>query len=668
MKIKLYNKFGVSFIVGALFGVLFFGQAVFADERFSTSLVKTINGAFLWQLVNVGGTIYSGSYNYADTNNQVFYYATDPSSAGSWSAYPVGNTLNHESTRVYNLNGNFYVTSEGIPKTSNPPVTGGAQIYANWAKIDDFDYQYSLLATYFDDKYLIGWSPRTADTSKLSTSDGTKLYEAPPGSGSKNFFLDVPEVMAFSAEVYKDALYLHGCDTYSYYKADDSGLLVRVDKDKTRTIINKLKHTGSAGALNVFDDKLFIATGKTVNLISYNGDKYKTEKTFSAEWEVGEMEIFRDKLFVTVASQVNGDYKAEIWYRTKDSEGGVWSLAVSNSTFRSLGTAPGGAGNLVNGSGWLAAGSDALYVTFVKGSSQRNGMEGGSNDSYIYRVTEIAQTEPTCTLNFTPTEIDARGKSAFSWTVTGEISNAWLSCDLVGSAEVGEILKTYPSGTVDWTVDSGETEICKLYLNSTSATGTPSCTTDPGLRAKSDNACQLNTCVGNSCWNGTTYATGTKTEDCATGTASATPSSLSEPGSSFVTWSSQNASAVDVACEGIIPVPRGGFLYRSAEECYVAGTCELKGTEKGLNLTFGESFFQAIEKHETCIFYPTNQTDSKPGTPFSFTINFNEEVTNAARYICQPDNSGCAQSTCKDVHCFDGCKNIQGTKDCRGRE
>jgi hypothetical protein len=112
---------------------------------------------------------------------------------------------------------------------------------------------------------------------------------------------------------------------------------------------------------------------------------------------------------------------------------------------------------------------------------------------------------------------------------------------------------------------------------------------------------------------------------------------------------------------------------------------------------------------EVCTFYPTNETDGLPGTPFSLTIQvlgnstcgnnivegteecdytsstgLNSDVlcptgktcedckcvalSDANKYVCQPDDSGCAKNTCKDVKCFDGCNYRQGTKDCKGRE
>ena len=223
--------------------------------------------------------------------------------------------------------------------------------------------------------------------------------------------------------------------------------------------------------------------------------------------------------------------------------------------------------------------------------------------------------------------------------------------------------------------------------------------------------CDEGTCKGNSCWNDTKYIPGIRTEDCATGEAKADPDRLTNVGKSFITWSSQDASEVDVACNGSFPVPRGTW-YRSGEECYEDGQyCELNETEKGIKLTFDEKFFQADQKQETCTFYPTNESDGQPGTPFSFTINFGEEdvdddsgiektcenfpgpsfcpggiddiivtgtdANGCSEYdcvskqvqeqVCNPDNPSCDEQTCRDLYCFDGCDYLKGKLDCVGK-
>jgi hypothetical protein len=327
----------------------------------------------------------------------------------------------------------------------------------------------------------------------------------------------------------------------------------------------------------------------------------------------------------------------------------------------------------------------------------------------VIKKTLSDSSTPTCTLNFTPAEIDFGGKSALSWTITGEISNAWLSCDLAGSTEVGEILRTYPSGTVDWTVDSLETEICKLYLNSTSSTGTPSCSTDPGLSVT--NTC-LNTCAGNSCWNGTEYVTGTKTQDCSGGSASFDPISITPkvegtpetPAEeiSYLTWTAKNAKALEVQCTGPNPIDRGSIQLTSAlwqSEAVAEGFYAKPGltTPDG----YPSWFHLGTSGTEVCTFYPTNSSDGLPGTPFSATVQVlsnstcgnniqetGEECdgsnsscsdnktcenckcvtsTNARSYVCQSDNPGCDERICQDLYCFDGCDYLKGKLDCVGR-
>ncbi|MFA5961637.1 MAG: hypothetical protein WC848_03075, partial [Parcubacteria group bacterium] len=78
--------------------------------------------------------------------------------------------------------------------------------------------------------------------------------------------------------------------------------------------------------------------------------------------------------------------------------------------------------------------------------------------------------------------------------------------------------------------------------------------------------CAANTCVGNSCYVDDTqkWVHGTKTQDCATGSAKATPTSIKpatidgEPKEgeiSYLTWSSSNASKLEIACTGPTNIP-----------------------------------------------------------------------------------------------------------------
>jgi hypothetical protein len=385
---KMRNKLKKQLALGLCVMSLFFVRDAKAELDFSVSLIKTIDSSFLWEPTNVNGTIYSGSYNASPSVNQKYYSASDPSSSGSWHSTEVPNTKNHESTRTYNLNGKFYVTSEGVPRDESN--SAGSLILPNGTQTATFEYQFSLLGAYYNGNYIIGWAPRDDDDDDNdSASIGTKLYSAPP-SGGKTLLKYIPELMAFNGVEYNGKLFLSGCDVDKFYKNNGSGMLVEMDKDWSYKIVPELKNVGGIGRLKVFDNKLFIATGKNVQLYSYDGSKYTKEKEFASDLEVGSMEVYDDKLFVAVTKQATS--YAEIWYRTKESS--TWKLAISNDKFKALGTAPGGAGNLINASGWLITDSKALYAIFTKGSSARQGSNGGVNQSYIYKVTSSGTENP----------------------------------------------------------------------------------------------------------------------------------------------------------------------------------------------------------------------------------------------------------------------------------
>jgi hypothetical protein len=233
------------------------------------------------------------------------------------------------------------------------------------------------------------------------------------------------------------------------------------------------------------------------------------------------------------------------------------------------------------------------------------------------------------------------------------------------------------------------------------ATPTPSASSFP-----TGPDCDQKVCLGNSCWNGTAYVPGIKTADCASGSATANPATITAPNSAFLTWTSQNASKMEAAClSGPVIVERGGW-FTSDAECKTSGLVS-DCTDKGYEFKFKEN--QAGT--EICTLYPTNTSDGLPGTPFLVKIEVNNKSTcgnnivegtgtekeecdytpssgavsyvpcpegktcqdckcvmlnKANNYTCQPDNPGCEKTTCKNVKCDDGCNEIQGLADCDG--
>ncbi|MFA5962094.1 MAG: hypothetical protein WC848_05415, partial [Parcubacteria group bacterium] len=98
-----------------------------------------------------------------------------------------------------------------------------------------------------------------------------------------------------------------------------------------------------------------------------------------------------------------------------------------------------------------------------------------------------------------------------------------------------------PDGSINWDKD---VESVITYVAPTKPTDPIN---DPILPTGPD--CAQKVCSGNSCWNGEEYIAGTKTQDCATGSAKANPTSIKpatidgEPKEgeiSYLTWSSSN--------------------------------------------------------------------------------------------------------------------------------
>jgi hypothetical protein len=253
--------------------------------------------------------------------------------------------------------------------------------------------------------------------------------------------------------------------------------------------------------------------------------------------------------------------------------------------------------------------------------------------------------------------------------------------------------------------------------------------------------CHIDTCIGNSCYNGTSWVYGTKTKDCATVTVSANPSVVTPTKNwtadeiaeeiSYITWEAKDASKLQVKCVGFWEEIDGGELQLSDSEWYASQDWYVKKSTEPAGFPFW--FEVGSVGREICTFSPTNSSDGKAGTPKSVTIIvrrangvagsesarcgtadgkiFSSSESNWGSYTfcasgdliptdpvfpergasmswncqttedgsmvncsasresstCQPDDPGCAGSTCQDLYCFDGCEYIQGTKDCVGR-
>jgi hypothetical protein len=167
--------------------------------------------------------------------------------------------------------------------------------------------------------------------------------------------------------------------------------------------------------------------------------------------------------------------------------------------------------------------------------------------------------------------------------------------------------------------------------------------------------CNTKTCTGNSCWDGTKYIPGTKTESCATGSATASPNPAIAPGSAYLKWSSTNASGMEAAClSGPVIINRAGSFISDAE-CKTVGQC----TDKGYELKFKENQTGT----EICTFYPKNKSDSLPGTPFA--VSFKVETPSTCGNNIVENQEECDYSPSSGQISYVPCPTSKTCKSCK---
>ncbi|MFA5962270.1 MAG: hypothetical protein WC848_06325 [Parcubacteria group bacterium] len=236
--------------------------------------------------------------------------------------------------------------------------------------------------------------------------------------------------------------------------------------------------------------------------------------------------------------------------------------------------------------------------------------------------------------------------------------------------------------------------------------------------------CAADTCVGNNCYDGSKDIPGTKTQGCATGTVSFAPTAVTPISENppkeltYLTWSSINTSKLEVACTGPTTIARAEIQKSSTEWMTDAAKSGLYTKPAGAPDGYPGWFHVGTSGTFACTFYPTNQADGKPGTPFKASVEVKKPggsdfsctgtvPTNATKCtdddteltatlpwqsvgtsasactatrkceyygasshsgdICIPDDPDCANHTCKDVSCNNGCNMLEGVKDCIGR-
>ncbi|MFZ2189069.1 MAG: hypothetical protein WAV73_05920 [Candidatus Moraniibacteriota bacterium] len=185
------------------------------------------------------------------------------------------------------------------------------------------------------------------------------------------------------------------------------------------------------------------------------------------------------------------------------------------------------------------------------------------------------------------------------------------------------------------------------------------CAKDPTTRVVVNIAgtpdCDTNTCTGNSCWDGTKYIPGTKTENCATGIATASPNPATAPGSAYLKWTSTNASGMEAAClSGPVIISRAGSFISDAE-CKIAGQC----TDKGYEL----KFIANQAGTEICTFYPKNSSDSLSGTPFS--VSFKVEAPSTCGNNIVENQEECDYDPSSGQISYVPCPTNKTCKDCK---
>lgn len=204
---------------------------------------------------------------------------------------------------------------------------------------------------------------------------------------------------------------------------------------------------------------------------------------------------------------------------------------------------------------------------------------------------------------------------------------------------------------------------CKCHCDTSS--GSSSGSSVPNVPSGAD--CAAKTCVGNSCWNGSTFVSGTKTSGCATGSAKMNPEEMVYSSSSqrvYMTWSSSNATSMEAACFGLVPIDKAPIETTSAQWEKDAAATGFYVKPAGAPDGYPGGLAVGSIGKETCTFYPSNQ--SGPGTPFSATVIAKEAGANGD-CICVTAGKACSpDSTVKGTTTCDGCKCVSGKVDGSG--
>lgn len=306
-------------------------------------------------------------------------------------------------------------------------------------------------------------------------------------------------------------------------------------------------------------------------------------------------------------------------------------------------------------------------------------------------ITEPAPASASCTLYFDPENIDLGQSSTLTWTTTGTFSAARIECDLAGGGDITTFLQANPNDDIAWTPSSEGVETCRIYFNNAN---TASCesnhltTTDPAQNS----AYRL-------------PKTKQPKLDCAF-----TPANVALNEKTTLSWEATDIASLKAYCTGLVPIgtidaqielpdftenlPDISLAKTGNEYCYfnaydssgvnvdsctaslqigtpLPGSCGTAMKTYGATETsWGSATFCSAGN-------PNPETPTFPATG-SLATWICEGVNGGTDAYCTAtrenvsvdciiDDPSCAEKTCQDLYCFDGCEYLQGTKDCVGR-
>jgi hypothetical protein len=218
-------------------------------------------------------------------------------------------TIGHEATRPFYLNGTIYVLTEGLNLDNQQSETSGAFVinYSSRTKIATFPYCYLLIAQYFrsNGKYIVGWCDKY-------NSNTFKLYDCPP-TGGKTLFATIGSNLQFFGSVeHNGNLLLCGSNI-----ASNTGVIYLVEADGTVMKIFETSEQPGFNALTIYNNTVY-ALGATPALYKFDA----INLTFNNIWKCSSQGVESGGMYSTTSANnkggiiipVAGDQFGEIYY------------------------------------------------------------------------------------------------------------------------------------------------------------------------------------------------------------------------------------------------------------------------------------------------------------------------------------------------------------------